>query len=218
MPYVSGVTVYIDRVAKELTLRGHDVRVLCMRHTSDLLKTQIQDEVKIIRARPDVKVSKGFLSFDFVIKAWVQVRECDVLVINLPQVEGFVPAFFGKLLGKKIVAIYHCEIDYPNKIVQGVVEAANWLTLRLARKIIVYTEDYAKASKLLAGFLDKTVYVYPPVPQPSGSLDVKKPKGQVWVGMAARLAVEKVFEYLIQALEHLDRNVIIVVAVPLDPH
>jgi len=117
----------------------------------------------------------------------------------------------------KVVAIYHCEIDLPNRFIQAVLEGLNWLTLAVADKVITYTEDYGKHSRLLKRFLNKTKYIYPPIPIPKTTdLGIKKPKGETWIGVAARLAQEKGIEYLIGALPLL-KNCKIVVAGPVEP-
>ncbi len=217
LPYISGITIYIKRVGEEIKKRGNSVTVLCMQHSLDLEREETREGVNVVRAKPDIKISKGFLSVDWILRSWEQVKKNDVIVVNLPQAEGWIPALVAVILGKKIISIYHCEIDYPNKIVQCVVEIANWLTLAMSSKIIAYTRDYAEHSRLLSNFLDKTVCIYPPVPQPQGDLDIKKPKGEVWLGIAARLSSEKGFEYAVQALEGLDPKYKLIVAGPMNP-
>lgn len=207
-PYVSGLTIYVKRLAEELAKRGHEVSVLCMRHDKNLAEQEIINGVKIIRANPLVKISKGFLSWDWIIKSF---EKADVTIINLPQAEGWITA----LLGKRVIAIYHCEIVLRNKFVQKILETLNWLTLKRANTIITYTEDYGKNSRLLRGFENKTKYIYPPIPQPIGELKIKKPKGEIWIGVAARLAEEKGIEYLLEALPHIPGKIII--AGPMEP-
>lgn len=217
LPYISGITIYIKRVAEELAERGELVTVTCMQHSFGLKSIETVGSVNIVRARPDLKISKGFLSLDWLVQSWKLVDKNDVIVVNLPQVEGWIPAVFAKLMKKKLVSIYHCEIDYQNKAVQLIVEIANHITLVLSEKIIAYTRDYAENSKLLRTHMKKTVCVYPPILKPGGSIDVKKPKGEIWLGMAARLSSEKGFEYLIEALGLLDDSYKLVIAGPMDP-
>ena len=207
-PYVSGLTIYVKRLAEELAKRGHQVTVLCMRHDKNLPEKELINGVEIIRANPLFRISKGFLSVDWVIKSW---RNADVVIVNLPQVEGWIPA----LMAKRVVAVYHCEIVLKNKIMQKLLEVANWLSLAKADTIVTYSEDYGKSCRLLRGLEYKTKYIYPPVPMPGGNLKLKKPKGEIWIGVAARLAAEKGIEYLLEALPEIPGKVVI--AGPMEP-
>ena len=213
-PYVSGLTIYVRRLAEELAKRGHMCTVLCMRHDKNLLGGEAINGVKVIRASPLLKISKGFVSIDWIIKSWQETRSADVVVVNLPQVQGWIPALMTK---KRLIAVYHCEIDYPNKVIQKITELANEISLGVADKVITYTQDYADHSRILKPYLNKTVCIYPPVPVPKRvDLGIKKPKGEVWIGVAARLAQEKGIEYLLEALPLLKRCKV-VVAGPMEP-
>src|SRR3989344_2059417 len=213
-PYVSGLTIYVKRLAEELVKRGHECTVLCMRHDNNLADSETINGVRIVRANPLFRISKGFISWEWVVKSWLLTKSADVTIVNLPQAEGWMPAMMTR---NKVVAIYHCEIDLPNRFIQAVLEGLNWLTLAVADKVITYTEDYGKHSRLLKRFLNKTKYIYPPIPIPKTTdLGIKKPKGETWIGVAARLAQEKGIEYLIGALPLL-KNCKIVVAGPVEP-
>lgn len=211
-PYVSGLTLYVKRLAEELVQLGHDVTVLCMRHDKSLPEEEVINSVKIIRADPLFKISKGFVSADWVVKSWQEGVRADVIIVNLPQVEGWIPAIMAR---KKVVAVYHCEVDLPNKLVQKTLEFFNWISLVVADTVVTYTEDYGKNNRLLKGFENKTKYIYPPIPQPGGDLKIKKTKGEIWIGVAARLAEEKGIEYLLEALPDIPGKVVI--AGPMEP-
>ena len=60
-PYVSGLTVYAKRLAEGLVKSGSEVTVVAMQHDSTLATGVDLGGVKIVRARPILKINKGFL-------------------------------------------------------------------------------------------------------------------------------------------------------------
>ncbi|OGG13165.1 hypothetical protein A3D77_00360 [Candidatus Gottesmanbacteria bacterium RIFCSPHIGHO2_02_FULL_39_11] len=218
-PYISGLTLCVSRIA-EGPAKDHEVCVLCMRHDSSLsLEERIGEirKIRVIRANPILKISKGFLSVDWVIKSWIEVRKSDTVVVNLPQPEGIFPAFFAKLFGKKLITIYHCDLKLPvgilNAVAEALVTTSSWLTLQLSDKVITYTEDFAKNSRVLSRFLRKGIFIYPPIIIPNINKRIQKSirdkigaGGQFVVGIAARLAAEKGIEYVLEALGELNNE------------
>src|SRR3989344_9191086 len=116
-PYVSGLTIYVKRLAEELVKQGNDATVLCWRHEEKLTDGELNG-VQVIRVKPQIKISKGFLSWEWISRSWDQVKKSDAVVVNLPQAEGFVPALMARILQKKLIAVYHCEIKMRNKVIQ----------------------------------------------------------------------------------------------------
>ncbi len=235
-PYVSGLTLAAARWAEALARSGETVSVLTMRHEKKLRARERISSVSVTRASWIAKVSKGFISFDWLVKSWRLAGEHDVTVINLPQFEGIIPALAAKAQGKRVIAIYHCEIVLPhggiNSIIQSLLEVSNFGSLWLADTVITYTKDYARHSRLL-GLL--TMYkkrsvtaIVPPIPH------LRKKKTltdlfrrrigtpQIVIGVAARLAEEKGMEYLFRAIPLL-RDLLhtdsfkVVIAGPTDP-
>ena len=231
-PYVSGLTVYVERLAGEMAKLKYRVKVLCMQHENQLPATQAAGGVGIVRAKPLLRFSKGFISLDWLVKSWQLVSEADVIIVNLPQFEGVVPAVVAKFTGKRVVAVYHCEVVLPrgllNQIVQAFLEISNSLSLWLSDVIVTYTKDFALHARLLKPFLSKVIPVYPPVPPPEVDEKTKQRLYQrigntnIRIGLAARLAAEKGIEYVFAAIGELKLKLKtdkfkIVIAGPLDP-
>lgn len=232
-PYVSGLSLYIRRLVQALPKKTYAIHVLCMCHSKKLPKKAVVDGVSVYRAQPFMALHKGFLSLDFMIQAWRMAKLADVIVINLPQFEGWWPALFGRLFGKKVIAIYHSEIALPdgffNRVVQLSVEIANTVTLLLADIVVTYTQDFAENSRLLRLFrAPKLHMVYPPIPKPVvraaivARLKKKIGNADIVIGVAARLAAEKGIEYLLEAIPILvpsvkGKKLKVIVAGPMDP-
>lgn len=216
-PYVSGLTICVQRLAEKFT-----GRVVCIKHERNLKALEEIRGVEVYRAAPLLKISKGWLSWEWPGLTKKLVRESDTVVVNLPQFEGFVPAMWSKLAGKRLIVIYHCEVVTDNRLIKKCLDIGNWISLKLADKIIVYTRDYAVNSPELKSFLLKTEEIYPPIPDVTpgkikigGSFDCL-------IGMAARLAEEKGVEYLLEAIPEIEKGlgsqkIKIVIAGPTDP-
>jgi len=115
-PYVSGLTLFVKRLAEKFASENYQCTVLTNRHKRRLKPTETINRVRVARAVPIFSVSKGFLSIDFAVKSYIEAKNNNIIFINLPQFEGIFPAIFGKLMGKRVIAIYHCEVKLPSGI------------------------------------------------------------------------------------------------------
>ncbi len=48
-PHVSGLTIYVDRLARAMVERGHQVTVLTSQYQRDLQREEVVDGVRILR-------------------------------------------------------------------------------------------------------------------------------------------------------------------------
>jgi len=210
-PYVSGLTLYVKKLAEALVKTGYKATVLSMQHSRDTASEEKIDGVSVVRAKPLFAINKGFISYDFLIKSHHLVKETDCVVINLPQFEGFIAALWAGIFNKKIIAVYHFEVVMPagigNKLAEIALNAANILTLLFAESIVTYTEDFARNSAILPYFRKKIRIVYPPisVSKPDKRvqnliIDKTQTSGKFIIGVAARLAAEKGMEYLLESI------------------
>ena len=210
-PHVSGLTIYVKRLATNLAARGHQVTVLTSRYDPDLAAKETIDGVHVVRVPVMMRVSKGVIMPAFPLVAWRLIRQHDVVSIHLPQFEASLLGLLGRLAKRPVVLTYHCDLQLPkgwfNRIVDKVVFASNYFAGRLANAAVAYTQDFAEHSHFLSRFLDKVRVIPPPVimpaPDPSGVEAFRAEHDladrQV-VGMAARLATEKGVEVLIEAM------------------
>ncbi|MET0886004.1 MAG: glycosyltransferase [Mycetocola sp.] len=222
-PHVSGLTIYADRLARELASRGHQVSVLTSRYDHSLPKEELVDGVRIIRVPVFARVSKGVL-MPIMLWALRQARRHDAVSIHLPQFDGAAVAVAARLMRRPTVLTYHCDLRLPkgliNRTADAVVFAMNYIAGLLAHRIVAYTQDYANHSPLLRRFPRKIRVVPPPVIMPAaGAEEVVAFRQRVGlgagpiVGSAARFATEKGLEYLIDAVtilqhEHPDIQVL----------
>ncbi|MFQ5400938.1 MAG: glycosyltransferase family 4 protein [Anaerolineae bacterium] len=211
-PWVSGLTIYVERLSQALVRQGHEVTVLTSQYDRQLPRYDVSDGVKIIRAPVALRVSKGVLMPSFGPLAWKLASESDVLHLHLPQFDAPGVALRGRLLGKPVVLTYHCDLRLPegtfNRLIDRVVQTANRLAGELADAVVTYTRDYGVHSPFLSRYVDDKLRVIPPPVSlpPCSDQDAiafhreHKLEGKQVIGFAARLATEKGVEVLLRAL------------------
>ncbi|HEY3118961.1 MAG TPA: glycosyltransferase family 4 protein [Chloroflexota bacterium] len=210
-PYVSGLTIYVERLARGLAERGHRVTVLTSRYDASLPPEEQMGGVSVVRVPVVARVSKGVLMPTLGLTAARLGQDHDVFSIHLPQFDAAGLAFRARGLGKPTVLTYHCDVQLPpgilNRLAGPMVTATNLIAGRLADAIVSYTRDYADYSPYLSRFRDKVVIIPPPVVMVTPSTEETAAfrrahaidDGPV-VGFAARLAAEKGVEYLVAAM------------------
>lgn len=214
-PHVSGLTIYVQRLACALAQRGHQVTVLTSRYDPSLPAQETIDGVRVVRAPVLLRISKGVIMPTFLLPAWRLIRRHDVVSVHLPQFEASLLALLGRLAGKPVALTYHCDLQLPegafNRIVDQVVFVSNYLAGHLAQATVAYTEDYATHSRFLSRFLHKLRVIPPPVIMPApdpAAVAAFRTQHQLEdrpvVGMAAtRLAAEKGVDVLVEAMPRL---------------
>jgi glycosyltransferase involved in cell wall biosynthesis len=211
-PHTSGLTIYVERLAKALVERGHQVTVLTSQYDSSLPREEIRDGVQIVRVPVLFRVSKGVIMPLFGYLAWKLALKNDVIHLHLPQFDAAGVALRGRLLSKPTVITYHCDLELPpgifNRVVNQVVHLMNKLAGMFTHCIGAYTQDFASHSPFLTRFADKVRVILPPVVLPqTNQADIaafaaqhNPEKRHPVIGMATRLAAEKGVEVLLAAL------------------
>jgi glycosyltransferase involved in cell wall biosynthesis len=211
-PNISGLTIYAELLAKALVKRGHQVTVLTSRHEKNLPLSEIDDQVRIIRAPVLMKISKGVIMPTFGALVAQLVQENDVVQVHLPQFDSAIVATIARLKKKPVVITYHCDLIMPPGLIPWLANQSvlfmNFVAAKFANRIVTYTEDYAEHSEFLRKFRSKLRIVSPPVELPNVSFEEiveykektnpenKKPV----IGMAVRFATEKGIEIVIDAM------------------
>lgn len=211
-PWVSGLTIYVERLSKALVRQGHEVTVLTSQYEPSLPRYDVVEGVKVVRIPVALRVSKGVLMPDFGPMAWKLARGVDVIHLHLPQFDAPGLALRGRLLGKPVVLTYHCDLQLPtgvfNHLVNRIVLFQNQMAGQLSDAVVTYTRDYATHSPFLSQFLDRKLAIIPPPIElesaPDADVAAFQAKHQLGdrpvIGISARLASEKGVEVLLQAL------------------
>jgi len=215
-PHVSGLTIYVERLADELAKRGHTVTVLTSRHDRSLPAGEESNGVRVVRVPVWARISKGVLMPMPLWALW-HGRRNDAVSIHLPQFDGGFVALASRLFRRRTVLTYHCDLRLPagllNRVADAVTYVMNFLAARVAHDIVAYTHDYATHSNLLKRFPRKITVVPPPVSMAEPDRGEVARLRAVWgagdgpvVGIAARLATEKGIEFVVDAMPHVLRR------------
>ena len=211
-PHTSGLTIYVERLARTLVKRGHQVTVLTSQYEPELPSDEVVDGVRIVRAPVLFRVSKGVIMPTIGFLAWKFAIENDVIHLHLPQFDAAGVALRGRILRKPTVISYHSDLLLPpgafNRFVNKVVDTMNHLTAIMAHKIIAYTQDFADHSPLLRRYGHKVRVIHPPVDLPKTTPEAitayqnryNPERKHPVIGMATRFAAEKGVEILLDAL------------------
>jgi glycosyltransferase involved in cell wall biosynthesis len=213
-PYISGLTIYAERLARSLVQRGHEVTVLTSRNEAGLPQQEIMDGVQVYRMDIVARISKGVVMPAMPFIGWRLAHKAEIVNLHLPQLDAPWLAVFSRLQGKPLVVTYQCDLQLPsgwlNRLANAAITLANHVSARLAHAIVVLNQDYAENSSFLRRYMHKTHPVLPPVELPELNDTARQsfkqranlvPKhAEILIGMVARLASEKGVEYLAKAL------------------
>ncbi len=211
-PWISGLTIYVERLSRALARQGHDVTVLTAQYDPDLPRYDLIDDVKVVRIPVAFRVSKGVIMPSFGPTAWKLAQKTDIIHLHLPQFDAPGVAMRGRLLGKPVVITYHSDLQLPhglfNRVVDKVVHFQNRLAGALADAIVTYTRDFGSHSPYLSYYLGQKLHIIPPPVELADCSDeilqqfqqTHRLEGEETIGIICRLAAEKGVEVLHKAL------------------
>jgi glycosyltransferase involved in cell wall biosynthesis len=209
------LTIYVERLARALIKRGHQVTILTSRYHPSLATYETIDGVEIYRLQVVLRLSKGVIMPSLPAKAWQLVKKADVINLHTPQFDAALIGVMGKILGKPVVMTYHCDLRLPQGLVHQIANQAshmaNHISALVADNIVTNTQDYAENSPFLKHYLSKVQIISPPVElQAVTDQDILEfrqkteiHEKQPIIGMASRLATEKGVEYLLGAMPNI---------------
>jgi glycosyltransferase involved in cell wall biosynthesis len=211
-PHISGLTIYVERLARTLAQRGHQVTVLTSHYEKGLPAREVLDGVTVLRHPVLFRLSKGSIMPGFLSRAWMLMGQNDIVSVHLPQAESGMLAIIGRILARKpLVLTYHSDLQLPpglvNRVIDRLVFLSNATAAIFANRIVAYTDDFARHSPYLSKFSGKIVVIPPPIlidpPDPQAVAALKQryhTNGHAVVGFAARFAEEKGISYLLGSI------------------
>ena len=216
-PYISGLSIYAERLSETLAAHEFEVTVLTSQHRPSLVGACLNG-VRVHRVPILARLGKAVIMPRYLLKAWQLLRKHDLVNIHVPQLEAAPVAFLAKLMGRPIIITYHCDLQLPegklNRIIDRLAFIGNCMAGIAADRIIAYTDDYAQHSPFLRRFRHKVAVIPPPVEMPTpraSAIDALRDAHQlhdkIVVGVAASLAAEKGIEYLLAALPRIIESI-----------
>ncbi len=217
-PYSSGLSVYAYRLAQGLVALGHEVVVLTSQYHPELPLEESMQGFRVVRVPVRWRLSKGVLMPSLYKMARKWTRWADAVNLHLPQFEAFLLACEAKRQRKPLLVTYHCDLNIQGSLINRL---AGWVTqtlgawvLAMAHDIVQNSLDYSRNSRWLKRHLQKTREVPTPVEMikvdAAGVRDFKKRVGIAnedrVLGLAGRVAAEKGYEYLIEAMPEVLRR------------
>jgi glycosyltransferase involved in cell wall biosynthesis len=211
-PHYSGLTIYAERLARTLVVRGHEVTVLTSRFHKGLPREEMVNGVRVVRSTVRLRLSKGVIMPGMPYKAANLLGNVDVVNLHVPQMDAAYLSGMARVAGKPVVMTYQCDLRLPDGPVHRLAnwgsEIANHITARNSDVIITTSQDYAEHSRFLPRYIDKVKPILPPVELPKISAEHNQEFRQRWnllpdqkiIGINARLATEKGVEYLVGAM------------------
>jgi glycosyltransferase involved in cell wall biosynthesis len=216
-PNISGLTLYVESLAKGLAARGHEVTILTHAHAVGLAPEERDEGVRIVRAAVIARAGKALISPAILSAARRELRRADVFHLHSPLVNAVPLSLAGMIAGVPIVVTYHCDLKPPPGVVQRVIEAlargSQDFALARAHTIVTYTEDYARHTPSLAKRLDRVRWILPPVVAPRATGRTVEEirmrygiRGQPVLLFLGRFAEEKGLPYLVGAFSEIRRR------------
>ena len=223
-PHISGLTVCVQRLIGGLSKKDFQFTVLTSRHRKNLLKSETENNIKIIRSPVLLTLGKVPVMPWYLFQVIREIKNNDLVWINLPQAEGLIVAVIAKLFGKKAVATVHCLPLLPSGwqriFFQKIFDGLNNTVIFLADAVVYYTRDYAQNTKELLHIPSKSHYIFPPILSTNNVTMKQSNNSILTLGFAGRIAEDKGLEYLLEALSILNsenKNVDLVVAGSKNP-
>jgi glycosyltransferase involved in cell wall biosynthesis len=218
-PHRTGLTLYVQQLAEQLAARGHQVTVLCARHSKATPQGESwENGVRVMRLWPlPFAISRGVVLPGYPRALFRLVREHDVVSVHTPLMETALISLGARLLGRRIIVTHHGDLVLPagalNRLITAVLYRSFQLLANAAPALICHTLDYAENSSYLAPYLEKVVVIPPFIDVPPPDLARARALRQAWapeggpvLGFAGRLVEEKRPDLLIHSLEVVGRE------------
>jgi glycosyltransferase involved in cell wall biosynthesis len=219
LPHRTGLTLYVQQLAERLAARGHQVTVLCARHSRETpLGESVENGVRVVRLWPlPFALSRGMVLPGYPWAILRLIREHDVVSVHTPMLETALISLAARMAGRRIVVTHHGDLVLPagalNRVITAVMFGFYRFMASAAPAFVCHTLDYARHSYYLKPYLERVAVIPPFIdvarPDPERVRELRRawsPDGGPIIGFAGRFVEEKRPDLLIQSLEVVNRT------------
>ncbi len=217
-PHWTGLAKVARLLAEGHAARGHQVSVLTSRHDPALPRHEWIAGVDVHRLPAIARISRGMFMPSFPFAAHSLIAEHDIVHVHIPMLETWLVTGLARRRGVPSVVLNHGDLIMPpgpiNQFIQRTLRGLMRRGLEAATAVVAHTEDYAQHSEFTWPFRDKLHYMFPPsdIPVPdrdeAQALRARLGIGKApVVGFAGRFVEEKGFDYLLQAVPLIAREI-----------
>jgi glycosyltransferase involved in cell wall biosynthesis len=206
-PYTSGLTLYVERLARHQIRAGHKVTILSARYDGSLPEHEVIDGATVLRLPVRFSFSRAVIVPSLLPRAASLLREHDVLHLHLPIAEAGALAALGRAMRKRVIVTHNSDLDISDtlleKVASKVALGSSIVGGRLANRTMTYTHDRGRVSPLIRRLGDNVSVVGPPIEIPEPSPNAREAfraehhlgPGPV-IGFSGRMAPEKGLDVL----------------------
>lgn len=213
LPYRSGLTVAVQRLAEALAARGAEVTVLCARHDGALPAHEVIGGVVVRRHRALLRVGKGVLAPAISVAAARLGRSATIVPVMPLAEAGLIALVVPR---RNLLPYYICDLrigpGHVARAIEAVIAAGARLALRRAGRHAVLSLEYARASRVIGRAGGRAIAVPAPVdvdgyhPRDPGRLFARLGiEGRQVVGFVGRVVYEKGIPVLVEAMRSVRR-------------
>jgi len=196
-PHKSGIVTYVNQLIKSLKEKGYLITVLTTKHDNGLERIDYINNIKIIRCKPTIAISRGFYSLDLVITFFKIYKNFNYINLHLPLTEIFPIAFF--LNKKQTIINYHClpVFSFPFNFIKFYFYIFGIISVIKSKNNIVLSKDYFN-NFLFHYKLNNNIVEVPPYVILNKTFKKLNDKSKIIkIGYLGRLSSEKGIQFLI---------------------
>lgn len=215
LPHWTGISKSIAYMAESIK-KDFSITMLTVQFHKKLPLEENKDCLTVLRYPPLFTLSRAKFSLTLIIDFFKRIRQTDVVLINSPSIHILPVSLISKIFKKKLLIFHQGDLILPkgiiNYFIEKVFDLATLISFASAKQLATYTSDYAKNSRLLSKFPNKTKEFIPPLPYfISKKIDRKKDfvlnnqllklkkQKKFLIGFAGRFVEEKGFDILLEA-------------------
>ncbi|TDB94060.1 glycosyltransferase family 1 protein [Actinomadura sp. 7K534] len=203
-PYVSGLTIYAQRLAEGLAARGKRVAVVATRHDASLPLREEIAGVSVFRSPLISRIGRGPVSPSFVSLARRVARRSSIVNLHVPMLEAAVISL--AVHGRPLVTTHHIDLWLPSGLVNSAalraVDVSTWICMSRSNAVVVNSVDQAYGSRFRSLLRRRNWRgIAPPCLDRRGGEPGFRDGDGLHIGFLGRIVEDKGIEYLIKAFQ-----------------